>query len=879
MMAVSASLTHGSREINTRLFPDDLREEPKHALPPIEGYRKYALLPLSDAVSSLQRVIHMLPHYVRIALEHTTDQETAAIYLYTLEWRQRDHSLHVILNRTLRNVDRTKLIPWLSYLKLFLTALSKLPPVKGNVYRGVKGDLTKDYKIGKRYIWWAFSSCTATISQTFESISRSRTLFNIEQANGKSIKKYSSFSLEDEILLLPGFYFEVIDISNPSQGFYIIRIREFEPPEMLLEPAISELKVDVHDLLKQAYERYQHENDIPRLAIVLPDMHSSWNAENIWKNTFRLFFICECADDNVHLSPHPGYVLRHPEQFFAIHAQYLRLMHNIANHSPSLKQQHLDKIDSILDSLVGHNANTNLKDYMNDTALGNLYRVVRDSGHVQWVCIKHCPNINSTMNELEKLGINFDRRLGKVQVIGQFPDILELDSRAVTRLCQILTSDFYFYRLSFGCLRISRKDLMRVICAAKAKDLLLAYNVELSGEDKGVTVDLVQEILNKSPAKLGVWLNNVSPDEGRLLAQLLVENGRLTGLNILTTTITNECAQAFGESTLTDFSLLNCEVTDSCARILADAFHTNTTLTKVYVSGDMPDPVVNDIIRGVSKSMSIQEFGISINESMGSDGVNAIANLLKTNQCMKSLDLRSNKLNGGSTMIIAQGLKVNKMLTSFDLSDNMIGDEGAKVIGEALTVNATLIGLDMGNNDLSVDGVEFISNSLKTNQALTHLYVADNDIEDDGVYVLSDSIRNLVSLDISGNNVTDEGVRVILKANTNVINLNLSRNRLGDVGAQYLAQFLKSNNTPLACLSVEKTMISVAGIAEIAKALKVNTTLTSLEISLDDPSDNLVTQIIGSLKANSSIIHLKLIISYSGRNQPSKTITERDIRN
>ena len=40
--------------------------------------------------------------------------------------------------------------------------------------------------------------------------------------------------------------------------------------------------------------------------------------------------------------------------------------------------------------------------------------------------------------------------------------------------------------------------------------------------------------------------------------------------------------------------------------------------------------------------------------------------------------------------IVAEVLKVNKTLTSIDLSDNEIEEDGAKLIAEALKVNETL---------------------------------------------------------------------------------------------------------------------------------------------------------------------------------------------
>ena len=47
-------------------------------------------------------------------------------------------SLYRILNQALRDENRDTLKIWFSYLKLFQTALDKLPKVKEGVWRGIR---------------------------------------------------------------------------------------------------------------------------------------------------------------------------------------------------------------------------------------------------------------------------------------------------------------------------------------------------------------------------------------------------------------------------------------------------------------------------------------------------------------------------------------------------------------------------------------------------------------------------------------------------------------------------------------------------------------------------------------------------------------------
>ncbi|CAF0736360.1 unnamed protein product [Adineta steineri] len=53
-----------------------------------------------------------------------------------------------------------------------------------------------------------------------------QTIFSIETKNGKLIRAHSHLQNDDEILLLPGTYLKVIGSSNPSNGVYIISLRE-----------------------------------------------------------------------------------------------------------------------------------------------------------------------------------------------------------------------------------------------------------------------------------------------------------------------------------------------------------------------------------------------------------------------------------------------------------------------------------------------------------------------------------------------------------------------------------------------------------------------------------------------------------------------------
>ena len=228
-----------------------LFEENRHVqmLDPIIGYAQEPLLSLADACSPLVNIVHDLFRYVSMALERTPDRpadgltraESASIRLYTMEWKKEQRSFYTILNHTLRTADRQCLQPWFRYLKLFLTALTKIPcaPLQV-VWRGVAKDITEQFPDGSEVIWWAFSSCTTRLctleSDQYLGQSGRRTLLSIEVFNGRNIRAHSDFHTEDEILMLPGTFMRVQSHLNPARDLHIIHLTQKQPEDMLLEP-------------------------------------------------------------------------------------------------------------------------------------------------------------------------------------------------------------------------------------------------------------------------------------------------------------------------------------------------------------------------------------------------------------------------------------------------------------------------------------------------------------------------------------------------------------------------------------------------------------------------------------------------------------------
>ncbi|CAF3976355.1 unnamed protein product [Rotaria sordida] len=242
---------------NTTHRFSDAAGEPCVMLTPIEGFNKKPLVTLEEATEPLKNIVPCISTHAHTAKERAKNpaddlsvDESASIALYTMEWEPHTNSLYYILNSTLRNEDRNKLKPWFLYLKLIITALSRLPSLNLTIYRGVKGIIASEhekYKVGSELVWWGFSSCSAIrdISENdhFLGQTGARTLFVIDCIKGKNIQKHSYFRKENEILLLPATHVEVISYKQQPNNLYVIHLQEIESSHVLLESVSSEKEI------------------------------------------------------------------------------------------------------------------------------------------------------------------------------------------------------------------------------------------------------------------------------------------------------------------------------------------------------------------------------------------------------------------------------------------------------------------------------------------------------------------------------------------------------------------------------------------------------------------------------------------------------------
>jgi len=206
------------------------------------GLENIPLQSFDDTMKPLQGKLDYIQEYSKASLSFAIERKSnlnhhnlsidaiAAINLYTQEWKPREKSLYYQMNTALRSDDRYACDTFLPYIKLLMNGgLKQLPPYKGTIWRGVKGDVREKFVKDQEVVFSAFTSCSEGLSSAggnFFGKKGLRTLLNIKSYQGRDISPYSSFSREKEILLLPNSRFKVIDVLQVSDELFIVQLKQ-----------------------------------------------------------------------------------------------------------------------------------------------------------------------------------------------------------------------------------------------------------------------------------------------------------------------------------------------------------------------------------------------------------------------------------------------------------------------------------------------------------------------------------------------------------------------------------------------------------------------------------------------------------------------------
>ncbi|CAM4849397.1 unnamed protein product, partial [Rotaria magnacalcarata] len=196
---------------------------------PIYGYQHLPLQSLEEATKPIVPFVPNLVEKVALAKRKCnknsttlTLDESAAIYLYTMPI-----SFFYCLNKSLRAENREELKPWLPFLKLFMSALEKLPSSRTVVWRVISKNITSDINRGEIQTWWSVNSCSIDPNLLKLYYGKESTIIRIQPLHGKDISLLSAFQSECEIVLPPGTRLRVQNGAfNIEERFFFMDLEE-----------------------------------------------------------------------------------------------------------------------------------------------------------------------------------------------------------------------------------------------------------------------------------------------------------------------------------------------------------------------------------------------------------------------------------------------------------------------------------------------------------------------------------------------------------------------------------------------------------------------------------------------------------------------------
>lgn len=293
------------------------------------------------------------------------------------------------------------------------------------------------------------------------------------------------------------------------------------------------------------------------------------------------------------------------------------------------------------------------------------------------------------------------------------------------------------------------------------------------------------------------------------------------------------------------------------------------------------DEGFKEMIKESMKTLKFGERYAFYSEVGKKEAIDILSMALKVNNPIRSLDLSLHyNMQGGMNLIsryidseegmaLAEGLKANNSLISLNLAFNNIGPKGTVALADALKVNTSLSSLNLNANNIGSEGALALADALKTNISLTSLSMSyivtkqKKSVAPKDFSTLAEVLKTknyLVSLDFSSNNLGIEGTKAladVLMVNPSLAVLKLNTNNMGDEGVRILADTLK-NNTSLTDLSLTFNNFTSKGIVILSESLKNIPTLSSLDLVANDIGNEGAFALAENLKNNTSLHTLNL---------------------
>ena len=230
----------------------------------------------------------------------------------------------------------------------------------------------------------------------------------------------------------------------------------------------------------------------------------------------------------------------------------------------------------------------------------------------------------------------------------------------------------------------------------------------------------------------------------------------------------------------------------------------------VYIDSGS-DASKSDLVLPLSKALEINrtltelslvKSNLKINEANGQ----ALATMLKSNRSLYVLNLEGNPEVGDlGAMHLAEGLKINCTLKTLNLNDCGITSKGASNMAHALTFNKSLQNLDVERNKIMDAGIICFAKVLKANVSLTKLNLADCGMTDASLNVLGTCLAETSS--IKTLRIGQESKKSFL-SHFNNRTAKVTVQCISEEGLMQLAAQLNGSSSSLETLEISDTLLT-----------------------------------------------------------------------
>jgi len=267
-----------------------------------------------------------------------------------------------------------------------------------------------------------------------------------------------------------------------------------------------------------------------------------------------------------------------------------------------------------------------------------------------------------------------------------------------------------------------------------------------------------------------------------------------------------------------DLKLRHCGIGDKGARALAETIKINNTI----VSLDLTD------------------------NHLTAAGAEPLVNALVANKGIRAVDFSDNRLgvhsvtaSDGQTIgaLVRQLLAKNTSITDLCLRGNKIGDRDMALIAEGVVDNVTITRLDLSYNDIGVRGAQAIADMLAHGSAdLRELRLEWTQFQRVGsLTVLRDGLQQTGTVrkfSMAWCGIGDEGGEVlgdVIRGSSVLEEVDVAHNRIGTRGGEAIARGI-AESTTLVRLILCDNPLKDNGCAAIARALRDNRSVNLVDL-------------------------------------------------